>query len=151
MIGAASGPRKLAIARGLGGTPPSTTADRAGKAKRVTVSTSSSMALAARSAGRVFGRLKRGGRFVSFGMASGAFSDVTDEEAARRGVELRRGLHATPAELRELSRAALAEAAAGRLRPLIGQTFPLAQAADAHAAMERRETIGKTLLIVRSA
>jgi NADPH2:quinone reductase len=32
---------------------------------------------------------------------------------------------------------------------VIGQTFPLEHAADAHAAMERRETIGKTLLLVR--
>jgi NADPH2:quinone reductase len=36
---------------------------------------------------------------------------------------------------------------AGRLRPLIGQAFALARAADAHAAMGRRETIGKTLLL----
>lgn len=42
---------------------------------------------------------------------------------------------------------ALAEAAAGRLRPTIGQTFPLARAGDAHAAMEARTTLGKTLLL----
>jgi NADPH2:quinone reductase len=36
---------------------------------------------------------------------------------------------------------------AGRLRPLIGQTFPLERAADAHAAMEQRATVGKSLLI----
>jgi NADPH2:quinone reductase len=35
---------------------------------------------------------------------------------------------------------------AGRLRPRIGQVFPLERAADAHAAMEQRATIGKTLL-----
>jgi NADPH2:quinone reductase len=50
----------------------------------------------------------------------------------------------------ELSQAALAEAAAGRLRPVIGQTFPLERAADAHAAIESRATVGKTLLVVRS-
>ena len=47
-----------------------------------------------------------------------------------------------------LSSAALAEAAAGRLRPVIGQTFPLSRAADAHAAIEARATLGKTLLVV---
>jgi NADPH:quinone reductase-like Zn-dependent oxidoreductase len=41
------------------------------------------------------------------------------------------------------------EAAAGRLRPLIGQRFPLERAADAHAAIEARATVGKTLLEVR--
>ena len=48
---------------------------------------------------------------------------------------------------RELSRLALAEAAAGRLRPTVGQTFPLEDAAAAHVAIERRATVGKTLLI----
>jgi NADPH2:quinone reductase len=33
------------------------------------------------------------------------------------------------------------------LIPVIGQTFPLEQAADAHRAMEDRATVGKTLLI----
>jgi NADPH2:quinone reductase len=35
----------------------------------------------------------------------------------------------------------------GRIRPVIGKTFPLEQAAAAHAAMEAREVIGKTLLV----
>ena len=43
---------------------------------------------------------------------------------------------------------ALADAAAGQLRPLIGQRFPLERAADAHAAIEARATVGKTLLDV---
>jgi NADPH:quinone reductase-like Zn-dependent oxidoreductase len=33
-----------------------------------------------------------------------------------------------------------------RLRPVIGQVFPLERAADAHAALAARSTIGKTLL-----
>jgi NADPH:quinone reductase len=81
-------------------------------------------------------------------MASGWFVEVSDEEAEARQVSLIRGIRPTPAELRELARAALAEAAAGRLHPLIGQTFPLERAADAHAAIERRATVGKTLLVV---
>jgi NADPH2:quinone reductase len=47
-----------------------------------------------------------------------------------------------------LSATALDEAAAGRIQPLIGQEFRLSQAADAHAAIESRATIGKTLLTV---
>lgn len=45
---------------------------------------------------------------------------------------------------------ALAAAAGGSLRPLIGQRFPLPEAAAAHAAIGARATVGKTLLDVGS-
>ncbi len=54
----------------------------------------------------------------------------------------------TPARARALSERALALAAAGRLRPVVGQTFALDRAGDAHAAIESRATVGKTLLVV---
>ena len=41
----------------------------------------------------------------------------------------------------------LAEAAEGRYRPVIGQTFPLDKASDAHAAIAARTAVGKTLLV----
>jgi NADPH:quinone reductase len=50
------------------------------------------------------------------------------------------------AGLREGERV-LVEAAADRLRPVIGQRIPLARAAEAHAAIESRATVGKTLLV----
>lgn len=37
------------------------------------------------------------------------------------------------------------------MKPLIGQTFPLERAADAHAAIAARATVGKTLLLTRAA
>ncbi|MEV4254773.1 zinc-binding dehydrogenase, partial [Spirillospora sp. NPDC049652] len=46
------------------------------------------------------------------------------------------------------AREMMAKAAAGTVRPVIGQTFPLDRAADAHAAVENRTTLGKTLLIL---
>jgi len=52
------------------------------------------------------------------------------------------------AALAALARDALAEAAAGRIRPVIGQELELDRAADAHTAIEARTTIGKTLLTV---
>jgi NADPH2:quinone reductase len=46
---------------------------------------------------------------------------------------------------------ALALVAAGRLRAVVGQTFPLEQAAAVHAALEKRQTLGKTLLLTERA
>ena len=95
-----------------------------------------------------FGLLGAGGRFYPFGMASGSFAPVTPELAQEHGVTVLRGGPADAEESAELSRTALAEAAAGRLRPVIGQEFDLARASAAHAAIEARATIGKTLLTV---
>ncbi|SCG54867.1 zinc-binding dehydrogenase [Micromonospora humi] len=95
-----------------------------------------------------FDLLDRGGRMISYGLASGAWADVPADAAADRAVALLRP-RPRPDELRALTEEALAMAAAGRLRPLIAQRFPLERAADAHAAMEARSTVGKTLLDVR--
>ena len=48
--------------------------------------------------------------------------------------------------MRDLEERALAAAADGRLVPLV-QRFALAQAAAAHAAIEARATVGKTVLV----
>ena len=95
-----------------------------------------------------FGLLAPGGRFCPFGMASGSFAPVTAELAQARQVTIRASAAASPEELAGLVRTALAETAAGRLRPVIGQEFELAAAAAAHAAIEARTTVGKTLLTV---
>jgi NADPH2:quinone reductase len=151
VVAAAGGEAKLAIARDLGAelavdyTDPAW-ADRVRAAVGgVDVVLDGVGGAVARAA---FGLLDRGGRMLSFGLASGTWADVSDEEARRRGVTLLRSPRATPAELRAYTETALAEAAAGRLEPVIGQRFPLARAADAHAAIESRATIGKTLLVV---
>ncbi|PZG23568.1 NADPH:quinone reductase [Micromonospora craterilacus] len=95
-----------------------------------------------------FELLDPGGRMLSFGLASGEWAGIPEERAAERGVTLTRPAP-TPQQLRAYTERALAEAAAGRLRPVIGQRFPLERAADAHAAISAREAIGKTLLDVR--
>jgi NADPH2:quinone reductase len=61
-----------------------------------------------------------------------------------RGIE---DLQLAPDEMRQVLARALAEGAAGRMRPVIGQTFPLERAADAHAAIEARKAVGRTLLV----
>jgi len=91
----------------------------------------------------------RGGRFSAHGAPSGAFAEIDPEEADRRGVTVR-GIEQAqfePADAKRLAERALSEAAAGRIRPIIGQTFPLERAADAHTAIESRDAIGKTLLV----
>jgi NADPH2:quinone reductase len=99
-------------------------------------------------ASAAFDLVSLGGRFCSFGMASGAFSPITPAVADDFGVTLVRSGRLTPERSRTLSARALALAAAGRLRPVVGQTFALDRAGDAHAAIESRATIGKTLLVV---
>ncbi|MEU9269829.1 zinc-binding dehydrogenase [Streptomyces sp. NPDC048251] len=89
-----------------------------------------------------------GGRFSAHGAPSGGFAAVDAAEAERRGVTLFGigDLQFGEAEARSLTAHVLAEAAAGRLRPVIGARFPLTEAAAAHAAIEGRELIGKVVL-----
>jgi NADPH2:quinone reductase len=99
-----------------------------------------------------FELLGTGGRFVTFGFSSGSGTQLADGEAAGRGVEVLPywgppvGPRGPEAQVRQ-TRAALAMAAAGRLRPFVGASFPLAGADAAHRAIERRETVGKTVLL----
>jgi NADPH2:quinone reductase len=87
-----------------------------------------------------FDHLRHGGRMVSFGLASGAWSDVTEEEAAARGITL--------VKTGRPDRSHTERALGAGLRPVIGRRFPLDRAADAHAAIESRAGVGKTLLVV---
>ena len=151
VVALAGEPRKLAIARDLGAD---LTVDYrqddwvrqvrhvAGEVDVVFDGVGGDIGLAA------FGLLGAGGRFCPFGMASGSFAPVSAELAQAHQVTVRPGAPASAEELLELVRAVLAEAAAGRIRPVIGQEFRLAEAAAAHAAIEARQTIGKTLLTV---
>jgi len=98
-----------------------------------------------------FGVAARGGRFFAFGSPSGGFTMIEEQEAQRREVRVvgLMELQLGPGDERRLAEQALSEAAAGRVRPVVGQTFPLEKAAEAHSAMEAREVIGKTLLLIR--
>jgi NADPH2:quinone reductase len=56
-------------------------------------------------------------------------------------------LHDGEGDRSRLLAAVLAEVGAGRLAPLVGQTFSLAEASKAHLAIESRETVAKSLLL----
>jgi NADPH2:quinone reductase len=97
-----------------------------------------------------FAAIAPGGRFSGHGTPSGRFSAIDAAEAKRRNVTLSgiQDVQLSAADLKRLTEQALAEAVAGNVDPVIGQTFPLEKAADAHAAIERRDVFGKTLLVL---
>ena len=153
VVALASQEGKLAVARDLGADLaidyserdwPDRVRQAAGKVDIVFDGVGGDIGLAA------FGLLGAGGRFCPFGMASGRFAPVAPDLARERGVAVLRGAPPDPDRIRALSEAALAEAAGGRIHPVIGQEFTLARAAAAHQAIESRATTGKTLLAVRA-
>ena len=52
--------------------------------------------------------------------------------------------------MRGLLAEALALTAEGRIHPVIGATYPLNRAGEAHRSLAERSTLGKSLLLVRS-
>ncbi|WP_433590516.1 zinc-binding dehydrogenase [Nocardia sp. CA-145437] len=93
--------------------------------------------------------LADGGVRLVFGWSGGEV-ELDEQALAARGITsqvtlgppmLQRG-----GGLRALETRALAEAAAGRLRPAV-QSFPLAEAAAAHHSLETRATTGKVVLV----
>jgi NADPH:quinone reductase len=92
----------------------------------------------------------RRGRFSAHGAPSGGFAQIDTKVAEQRDITLRGIEHVqfAPVDAQRLTERAMAEAVAGGIRPVIGQTFPLERAAEAHAAIEGRDVIGKTLLVI---
>lgn len=90
------------------------------------------------------------GRFGLYGFASGAWLPLDAQVIAQRGLTVAGPLgivFAKPdAEQRADAEHALAAAADGRLRPRIHATYPLDRAADAHAEIEKRRSVGAVLL-----
>jgi len=152
VVAAAGGPRKVAVARQLGAD---VAVDYAGPGWADQVRAEAGAVdvvfdgVGGAAGSAALGLLRDGGRFCAYGMASGSFTAFPGPATADRGIEVIRGAPVSPPQMRELTEAALGLAAAGALRPLVGQTFPLDRAADAHAAIAARATVGKTLLLAR--
>ncbi|MEP7240984.1 MAG: quinone oxidoreductase [Devosia sp.] len=96
--------------------------------------------------------LRPRGLLASYGSASGAVSIPSLAVLANKGSlyvtrPTSRHYIGTPETLREAMAAVFAALAAGKIRVAIDQRFPLAEAAEAHRALEARETTGMTLLI----
>jgi NADPH:quinone reductase len=94
--------------------------------------------------------LDTGGRIVMFGWTSGTVTPFTSADIAAGSLSV---VWVTGPRmvkryggLRGLETRALAEAAAGRLVPVVHPPFPLADAAAAHRALVGRATTGKVVL-----
>ena len=89
--------------------------------------------------------LAPGGRLVRFGWSSGEPNDYDDPQRPVIDVLGPPILD----RLDEFERAALAAAADGTRVPLVGSTFALSEAAEAHRALETGASVGKVVLTVR--
>jgi len=92
------------------------------------------------------------GRIVVIGMQGGAKGELNlGKLLGKRGSVYAAGLRGRPVEQKAaITKAVRAEVwplvAAGTVRPIVDRTMPLAQAPDAHRAMEASEHVGKILL-----
>ncbi|MGY4919705.1 zinc-binding dehydrogenase [Streptomyces sp. 900116325] len=162
VLGLAGGPAKTAAVRANGADlavdytlpdwPRQVRAHLDGLGRRATVVYDSVGGVTGRAAVDLLGK---GGQHIVFGWSgeglhNGSPLTFTDEELAKRGITSRSVLGPAMMQkaggLRVLEERALAEAAAGRLRPAV-QRFPLAAAAAAHRALETRGTMGKVVLV----
>ncbi|WP_031465834.1 zinc-binding dehydrogenase [Sciscionella sediminilitoris] len=143
VIAAAGGPEKLAMARELGAAQ-GVDYREPGWARGIGPVDVVFDGVGGELGEAAFTALGEGGRFVPYGGSSGRPAQVP-EDAGPTVVPWK---VPDPDDMRALSRAALRQAAAGILHPVIGQRFTLAEAAKAHTAIESRATTGKTLLVV---
>ena len=155
VVGAAGGPAKTDAVRALGADVAvdynrpdwqETVRERLGGGRPVTAILDG---VGGEKAASAFELLGDGGRYVVIGWASQEAFEPAPELLAERGIthvnallELIGRPEDGPAHERE----SLEAAAKGELVPS-WQSFPLAEAARAHAAMERRETTGKVVLV----
>ena len=101
--------------------------------------------------------LAEDGRHVSIAVQGGAMATIPVFEVMRRRLTLT-GSTLRPRDTAfkslvadELSRTVWPHVEAGRLKPVIDKTFPLAEAAAAHRRMEAGDHVGKIVLTVGSA
>ena len=143
VVGAAGGPAKAAQVRELGARAVDyTKPDWTDKVGEVTV--------ALDGVGGAIGRgaldaLRPAGRLILFGFAAGEPAPLSAGDLFSRGLTVS-GALGRPTDQRQLEKRALAAAADGSLVPLI-TSFPLADAAAAHAAIEGRTAVGKVVLL----
>ncbi len=91
------------------------------------------------------------GRLISFGNPTGGSTSIeafalVDKNLILQGFGLA-SYFEKPDLIQEAYQYLFSQAATGKLRVHVGQTFALAEAAEAHKQMEHRKTTGKTVLL----
>jgi NADPH2:quinone reductase len=155
VVGAAGGERKVSLVRELGASA-AVDYSEAGWPDAVRAALGARpVTLVLDGIGGEIGRaaleqLGVGGRLVMFGQSSGTLTELSAGDLYARGITASAAIGARimrrPGGLRPLESSALEAAAEGRLKPVVGQRFGLADAAAAHEAIEARATTGKTVL-----
>ncbi|GAB0102964.1 zinc-binding dehydrogenase [Nocardia sp. JMUB6875] len=153
VVAAARGEAKLALAQRLGADEvvDYSRADWADKVRERTGGVQVVLDGAGGEIGRAaLSAVTPGGLLIAYGNSAGGFAAVDAEAVAAQGITVVPLLEiATPdTDWRALHDRAQAEAAAGRLDVVVGQTFPLDQAAAAHTAIGSRAAVGRTILTV---
>jgi NADPH:quinone reductase len=92
-----------------------------------------------------------GGRFSAHGSPSGSFAAIDADTARHRQIRVSTigDLRFGPGDRSRLMKDVIEQLAGRRITPCIGQTFSLAEAKEAHQAIEARQTVAKTLLLNR--
>ena len=92
------------------------------------------------------------GTLVAVGFAGGLWQDVSPallvgRNVAVRGFYLGRLMRHDPGLVRAAAEEVLALWREGAVRPVVGATFPLEQAAEAHRSIDERRHLGKVVLV----
>jgi NADPH2:quinone reductase len=89
---------------------------------------------------------------VVFGSASGEVAQFSGRDLMNRNIAVLgywlSPWMSRPAQVAGAMQALMGYLDTGKLRIIVGQTYPLAEAAAAHQAMAARQTTGKVVLVV---
>lgn len=155
VVGAVGGPRKAAVAPVFGAdvVVDHTAPDWVARVREATGGRGTDVTLDAIGGdigAQALEATAAGGRFGLYGFTSGTWVPLDAHQIGRRGISVVGALGIAFAKPAEEQRAdaeeALKAAAAGELVPRVHATFPLDRAAEAHAAIESRATLGAVLL-----
>jgi NADPH:quinone reductase len=104
--------------------------------------------------GRCLEKMALGGRWIVIATLGGAMTQIDMNAFFRRGIKLIGStLRSRPSDLKaqvlaDLERSLWPSFSSGAIKPVIYRALPIAQAEEAHAILQRRENIGKVVLLV---